>query len=111
MLDNIVSVDFKGDVTDSLMLSNDTLGWGFAIHNEVRSAFIAIGDKREMDRDIIRRDYSLPMLVLDAVRCSFDEIANDFIELAFLEETGILINGRHFSHKELVAARCSIGEG
>ena len=99
-----VHVEFKGSIDDGLSSCLDSDGWGFAIWQDGRSAYIPVGTRDELERDILKRHDNLPWLVLDALRQSSDEMSEDFINFLLDSSEGEIINGQAFISEKVKEA-------
>jgi len=91
---NVVSIDFKSGVDKEFNPQKD--GWGFSITDtDGRSAFVEIGTRNELEKEIFDHDNSLLCLVLDAVQNgtggSLNELAIEILDDAIAIDEGIII--------------------
>ena len=101
---DLICVEFKGAMDDDLNLNEGSSEWGFAISQEGRSAFVPIGTKVEMEKEILKRKDNLPWLILDALRLSIDEVASELLCLLLDGNEGMIINGQVFDQDEVEQA-------
>lgn len=102
-----VRVQFKGDVGDDLF-PNDGAGWGFAMRQGNKSAFVVVGTRDEMEEAIDHREDDMVLLVMDAVKDSDDEMASDMLE-EVLAGVPLYINGIPFSEAEIAHTMAQAG--
>ena len=101
----LVNITFKGDVSDDLCMLENKGSWGFAMVFEDMSAYVSIGSKLEMEKEIIKHDDSPLLLVVDAIMNSTDEAVESMFATACSEaEGGMVINGVHFDQDEIEEA-------
>ena len=55
-IDELVHIQFKGDVTETLDFNEEGRTWGFSVSRDERTAFVEIGSRKTFEQLIDRFD-------------------------------------------------------
>lgn len=102
--EDVVVVQLMGVVSEDLTVCETDSNWGFAMFYDDQSAFVAVGNRDQMERDITQRNDSLLLLVVDAIMNGADEAAQEMLEAAIGEQGGMIVNGERFMASDIDAA-------
>ncbi len=97
-----VEIRFKGDVDEDLSMSDGTSGWGFAIKGiDGQTAYVEIGSKKDMSKDLAKRDDDPILLLVDAININGCDIAIEMLQQIMAEEMDIILNGELVTFSEI----------
>lgn len=108
--DELVHVQFKGDVTEDLVFDEDRKTWGFSISRDERTAFVEIGSRKVFEQFIDRFDESPLSVVIYAIQQGEDELASVLLDEIRDEEMGLIFNGEFVSNEDFLDALGVLGE-
>jgi len=109
-MDELVHIQFKGDLTENLDLDEDGKGWGFAIFRDERTAFVEIGSRKIFEQYIERYEDSPLTVAIYAIQQGDDEVASILLDEIRDEENGLVFNGDLVSNEKFLDIMGILGE-
>lgn len=109
-MDELVHIQFKGDVTETLDFNEEGRTWGFSVSRDERTAFVEIGSRKTFEQLIDRFDESPLSVVIYAIQQGDDEIASNLLDEIRDEEIGLIFNGEFVRNEEFIDALGLLGE-
>ena len=109
-IEDFVQIQFKADLSESFYPTDNGHGWGFSIMRDERSAYVEIGNRKNVEKYFDQCEDNLLALALFFLLKTTDEIASELLDEIRDGEEGVVVNKEYFSNKKVQEAIGLLGE-